>query len=277
MKIHMEAVTLLSVLFATSSVFAADDAQQKGRRLKPRKGKNTKKSKKTDAPTSTPTAAPTSTPTEELELSSTVKLRVVLDNDPIVLLPSTAGGSPSFIGSRSVITGRGFFRGPEGGEFPVEQLPELVSLRYAQICTVTEGTFPPAVIEESNCDISLCLDVPFFGGCAFYKSGGNFPFTIGEPVPTVVATKTGGTGVVGFDTNPGFLTIFSAGTVEFIDVDLTSILPGENSANFKRNAMLAETVPGFCPSEAGGNEVCLEGIPEGFDICELASLVGNMC
>ena len=222
MKIHMEAVTLLSVLFATATA-TADDAQQ-DRRLKPRKSKNTKKSKKTDAPTPTPT---------EPLISSTLNLRVVLDADPIVLVPTTDGGFPSFIGSRSIISGDVFDRDPEREGAP---LP----FRYTQICTITEGTFP-IFIERNNCDISLCLTAPLIGGCAFYKSGGNFPFTIGEPVPTVIATKTGGTGVLGFDTGSEFLTIFSAGTAEYIDVDLTVTLPREN---LERNVMLAKTVPG---------------------------------
>ena len=221
MKIHMEAVTLLSVLFATATA-TADDAQQ-DRRLKPRKSKNTKKSKKTDAPTPTPT---------EPLISSTLNFRVVLDADPIVLVPSTDGGDPSFIGSRSVITGRALNRDPAGNAF----LPVL----YTQICTITKGTFPN-VIETNNCDISLCLNAALVGGCNYYKSGGNFPFTIGEPVPTAIATKTGGTGVVGFDTGSEFLTIFSAGTAEYIDVDLTVTLPREN---LERNVMLAKTVPG---------------------------------
>ena len=221
MKIHMEAVTLLSVLFATATA-TADDAQQ-DRRLKPRKSKNTKKSKKTDAPTPTPT---------EPLISSTLNFRVVLDADPIVLVASTDGGDPSFIGSRSVITGRALNRDPAGNAF----LPVL----YTQICTITKGTFPN-VIETNNCDISLCLNAALVGGCNFYKSGGNFPFTIGEPVPTAIATTTGGTGVVGFDTGSEFLTIFSAGTAEYIDVDLTVTLPREN---LERNVMLAKTVPG---------------------------------
>ena len=216
MKIHMEAVTLLSVLFATATA-TADDAQQ-DRRLKPRKSKNTKKSKKTDAPTPTPT---------EPLISSTLNFRVVLDADPIVLAPTTDGGFPSFIGTRSVITGRALVR-------------NFLDFEYTQICTITKGT-SPIVIETNNCDISLCLNAGLVGGCNFYKSGGNFPFTIGEPVPTAIATKTGGTGVVGFDTGSEFLTIFSAGTAEYIDVDLTVTLPREN---LERNVMLAKTVPG---------------------------------
>ena len=233
MKIHMEAVTLLSVLFATSSVLAAADVQQQDRQLKP---KRSKKSKKTDAPTSTPTSTPTPLETD------TLFLRVVLDADPIILAPTTDGGFPSFIGSRSIISGDVFDRDPE-------REGEPLPFRYTQICTITEGTFP-IFIERNNCDISLCLTAPLIGGCAFYKSGGNFPFTIGEPVPTVIATKTGGTGVLGFDTGPEFLTISSAGTASsslsvvpsaFLDVDLTAILPREN---IERNVMLATTVPG---------------------------------
>ena len=222
MKIHMEAVTLLSVLFATATA-TADDAQQ-DRRLKPRKSKKAKKSK---------TDAPTPTPTEEPLISSTLNFRVVLDADPIVLVPNTDGPPPtSFIGSRSVITGRALNRDPAGNAF----LPVL----YTQICTITKGTFPN-VIETNNCDISLCLNAPVIGGCAFYKSGGNFPFTIGQPVPTVIATKTGGTGVLNFDSGPEFLTISSTGTTEAINVDVTVILPRESN---ERNFMLAATVPG---------------------------------
>jgi len=228
----MEAVTLLSVLFATSSVLAAADVQQQDRQLKP---KRSKKSKKTDAPTSTPTSTPTPVETD------TLSLRVVLDADPIILAPTTDGGFPSFIGSRSVITGRALVR-------------NFLDFEYTQICTITKGTFPN-VIETNNCDISLCLNAPVIGGCAFYKSGGNFPFTIGQPVPTVIATKTGGTGVLNFDSGPEFLTISSADTTEAINVAVTVILPRELN---ERNFMLAATVPGFCPREA---------YVEGVDIC----------
>ena len=63
----------------------------------------------------------------------------------------------------------------------------------------------------------------------------------GQPVPTVIATKTGGTGVLNFDSGPEFLTISSTGTPEAINVDVTVILPRELN---ERNFMLAATVPG---------------------------------
>jgi len=244
----MEAVTLLSVLFATSSVLAAADVQQQDRQLKP---KRSKKSKKTDAPTSTPTSTPT--PLE----TGTLNLRVVLDADPIVLVPTTDGGFPSFIGSRSVITGRAV------------DIEQFVDFEYTQICTITKGT-SPIVIETNNCDISLCLNAPIFGGCTFYKSGGNFPFTIGQPVPTVIATKTGGTGVLNFDSGPEFLTISSADTTEAINVAVTVILPRES---IERNFMLAETVPGFCPREAyvEGVDVC-----RGMEMAEMEEAMAKM-
>jgi hypothetical protein len=248
MKIHMEAVTLLSVLFATatatsSSVSAAaaataDEAQQEDRRRLKKASKKTKKSKQTNAPTS---IEPT---------SNTLKLRIVLDNDATVIAAATVGGppdfaiSPSIIGSKAIATGSVFFRelvtiGEDGEVGPIaidEGTPEVL---YTQLCTITKGTFPSS-IETNSCDFSLCFTAPLIGSCVFYKSGGNFPFTFGEGLPPATATKIGGTGVIGFDSGPAFFTVFSAGSTKVLDLDLTFPPP----ENLGRNVMLAKTVPG---------------------------------
>jgi hypothetical protein len=223
MKIPMDAVTLLSVLFVTSSVLAtaADDTQQQDRQLGPKKKKKLKKIFKNIV---------------------TKKLRIVLDSSPIVLAAVAGGGpgepgEPSFIGSRSVLTGRAFSRSSvtTGGEAG-DNTSEIV---YTQICTVTAGSFP--AIDTNSCDFSLCFTEPLIGGCDFYKSGGNFPFNFSTGMPPpVTATKTGGTGVFGFDAGSSFFILSSPGSGQVLDLDLT-ILPRENT---KRNKILANTVPG---------------------------------
>jgi hypothetical protein len=260
MKIHMEAVTLLSVLFATattSSVSAADDTQQ-GRQLGPKK--RMKKSSKTNAPTN---IEPT---------SLTLKLRVVLDDIPTVVAAVTVGPPdftpvPSFIGSTAITTGRVFLRemvpvDEDGNLFDDIPSDPEGTLLYTSLCTITSGRFPNS-IERNNCDFSLCFEAPLIGGCTYYKSGGNFPFTIGQSLPPTTATKIGGNGVLGFDTGPAFLSLFSAGSTLAFDLDVTRLIPIEN---IERNLMLANTVPGFCPPEAGSDPVCLNGFPEDFQM-----------
>jgi hypothetical protein len=242
MKIHMEAVTLLSVLFATattSSVLATDD-----RRLGP-KNKRMKKGKQTDAPT---TPGP---------ISRTFNLRVLLDGFPTVVAASTVeppsfmDETRSFPGTVAITSGRVFPRELlpiDGAGIPIGDIPTDTdgTVMYTSLCTIIKGTFPKA-IEMNNCEFSLCFDAELIGGCTYYKSGGNFPFTIGEPLPPTTATKTGGTGVLGFDSGASFLSIISAGVDKafVIDLDLTRILPIEN---IERNVMLANTVPGKFPS-----------------------------
>jgi hypothetical protein len=144
MKIHMQGVTLLSVLFATSSVLAADDAQQ-NRQLRNNKGKKLKKKVK-----------------KIIRNTNVERFRIVLDSAPIVLSADTFGPPPdlvpvsSVIGSRSTVSGRVFLREDvnvgEGGELDISPTPGLedFDLLYTQLCTITKGIRGSIVLRFTN-------------------------------------------------------------------------------------------------------------------------------
>jgi hypothetical protein len=187
---------VLSVLVAVASKSVFADVG-----LSPRGGENRRQLKR--GKKSKPTASPTISGRPAFT-RGTIELRFYVPVVEGVLQGITHLGaidaldtSQSIVGSKTIMTA--------GGDqiFKADDVNKENALNEFSITTTFEttvGSFETG-IEQSSCDVTLCLTVPRIGGCVFLRSGGQYllnPFPpANETVsPPMAAASIGGTGYV---------------------------------------------------------------------------------